>query len=78
GYLIFSEANSFDVIAHLRLLLDAQYHPQGQKVWLRVADPAVMQAIFSHAATAQKSEVFGPIDHVVLPDAINNTWQHHT
>lgn len=78
GYLIFSEASSFEVMTHLRLLLNAQYQPQGMKVWLRVADPAVMQAIFSHAATAQKFEVFGPIDHVVLPDVINNTWQHHT
>lgn len=78
GYLIFSEASAFEVMAHLRVLLDAQYQPQGQKVWLRVADPAVMQAVLSYAATTQKSEVFGPIDHVVLPDVINNTWQHHT
>lgn len=78
GYLIFSEASSFDVMAHLRFLLNAQYQPQGQKVWLRVADPAVMQAVLSYAASSQKPEVFGPLDHVVLPDVINNTWQHHT
>ncbi|MCU1728452.1 DUF4123 domain-containing protein [Pseudomonas sp. 7P_10.2_Bac1] len=77
GYLIFSEASSFDVITHLRLLLNAHYQPQGQKVWLRVADPAVMQAVMSHAAGTQKPEVFGPIDQVVLPDVIHNTWQHH-
>ncbi|MFJ7883695.1 DUF4123 domain-containing protein [Pseudomonas sp. NPDC096917] len=78
GYLIFSEASSFEVMAHLRALLNAQYQPQGQKVWLRVADPAVMHAVLSHARGTQKPEVFGPMDHVVLPDVINNIWQHHT
>ena len=77
GYLIFSQAGSFDVIRHLRLLLNAQYQPQGQNVWLRVADPAVMHAILSHATTTRKPEVFGPMDLVVLPDVINNTWQQH-
>ncbi|WP_019409379.1 DUF4123 domain-containing protein [Pseudomonas psychrophila] len=77
GYLIFSEASSFEVMAHLRSLLNAQYQPQGQKVWLRVADPAVMHAVLNHATSAQKPEVFGPIDQVVLPDVVNNTWQHH-
>lgn len=77
GYLIFSEASSFEVMAHLRSLLNAQYQPQGQKVWLRVADPAVMHAVLNHATRAQKPEVFGPIDQVVLPDVVNNVWQHH-
>ncbi len=78
GYLIFSQAGSFDVIRHLRLLLNAEYQPQGQKVWLRVADPAVIHAILGHATVTQHPEVFGPIDRVVLPDVINNTWQQHT
>lgn len=77
GYLIFSQASSFDVICHLRALLNAQYQPQGQKVWLRVADPAVMHVILSHATATKKPEVFGPMERVVLPDVINNTWQQH-
>ena len=77
GYLIFSHAGAFEVISHLRSLLSAQY-AQGPNVWLRVADPAVMHAVLSHATNTQKPEVFGPMDRVVLPDVLNDTWQQHT
>lgn len=52
GYLIFSQASAYEVICHLRALLNAQY-PQGLNVWLRVADPAVMHALLTHAASAR-------------------------
>lgn len=76
GYLIFSHASAFEVITHLRTLLDAQY-PHGQKVWLRVADPAVMHALLKHAEDTASADFFGPMEQVVLPDAISNAWHHH-
>lgn len=76
GYLIFSRASAFEVICHLRALLNAQY-PHGPNVWLRVADPAVMHALLTHAAATQQTHVFGPMEQVVLPDAISNKWHHH-
>lgn len=77
GYLIFSQASAFDVIRHLRGLLNAQYQPQGLNVWLRVADPAVMHAVLSHATDTRKPEMFGPMERVVLPDVISNGWHQH-
>ena len=58
GYLIFSHASAFEVITHLRTLLDAQY-PHGQKVWLRVADPAVMHALLKHAEDTASADFLG-------------------
>ena len=77
GYLIFSQASGFDVIRHLRRLLNAQYQPQGLNVWLRIADPAVMHAVLSHATETRKPDAFGPMERVVLPDVISNGWHHH-
>lgn len=77
GYLIYSQASAFDVIRHLRLLLNAQYQPQGLNVWLRIADPSVMHTVLSHAIDTRKPEVFGPMERVVLPDVVCNGWHQH-
>lgn len=74
GYLIFSDAQPAALLEHLRNLLTAR-HPQGQSVYLRVADPAVMAALLTLAEHEQSNHLHGPIDEFVIADKLHNRWR---
>mgnify|MGYP003147184889 CR=1 FL=1 len=53
GYLIFSSKESEEVVQHLRKLISVE-HPLGQSMLLRLADPAVANALFGLAADSEQ------------------------
>lgn len=73
GYLLFSEAPWEQQVEHLRWLTQVRA-PSGEVVLLRLADPAVSSALLLAAGTNQSSEIIGPFERLVLPDAMKNDW----
>ncbi|WP_178091577.1 DUF4123 domain-containing protein [Halopseudomonas laoshanensis] len=76
GYLLFSSKESQEVTIHLRKLISVE-HPAGKAMLLRLADPAVANALFGLAAENKHSELFGPIDQLHAYDAISRYWHSH-
>lgn len=73
GYLVFSEHPWGDLVAHWRWLTSV-WHPQGEEVLLRIADPAVTRALLVHAHSIKDPTLFGPCTHVVTADAARGCW----
>ncbi len=76
GYLLFSNASRSSVIEHLRWLV-CVCHPMGEKMLLRLADPAVMHALLDQAKKDNDPTLFGPIDQIIAADRVENTWHRH-
>jgi hypothetical protein len=72
GVLLFSASPAHAVLQHLRKLLTVEL-PQGPQVMLRVADAAVLQALFASG----EPYLFGPLSDVVIPDTVSVTWHRH-
>ncbi|MHC8367330.1 DUF4123 domain-containing protein [Pseudomonas sp. ZT5P21] len=73
GVLLFSPAHAHDVAQHLRQLLTVEL-PDGQPVVLRLADAAVMNALFGSG----DQRLFGPLSCVVIADCLSANWQRHS
>lgn len=72
GYLIFTHAGFDETLRHLRWLL--RVTPQeNETVLLRLADPAVAHQLLATG----NPRLFGPIEHVCAPDAIEGVWHRH-
>lgn len=69
GYLIFASGTYDEIIHHLRWLLIVEAAEQ-QNFILRLADPAVAQAMFSIGSPA----LFGPINTLCIPDGVEANW----
>lgn len=69
GYLIFASSAFDEVIRHLRWLLIVEIAEQ-QSFILRLADPAVAQALFNIGNPV----LFGPIKALYIPDAVEKIW----
>lgn len=76
GYLLFSSANRAELLSHLRWLVQVR-HPLGEDMLLRLADPAVVHALFGQAVREGDSTLFGPIEQVVGADRIQTCWHQH-
>ncbi|WP_136248379.1 DUF4123 domain-containing protein [Halomonas borealis] len=76
GYLILSRAERSEVTDHLRELIQVR-HPAGLPMLLRLADPAVMSALFTDGSSPEWVP-WGPIERLMLPDAVAETWQEST
>lgn len=76
GYLLFSHASRDVLLKHLRWLV-CVCHPMGEKMLLRLADPAVMRALLNQATQANDAILFGPIDAIVTVDRIESAWYQH-
>lgn len=72
GLLLFSREPTHSVVQHLRKLLTVEV-PEGFPVFLRLADAAVAQALFSSG----DQRLFGPLSWVVTPDSAGATWHRH-
>jgi len=73
GYLLFSEASWEQQVDHMRWLTQVRA-PSGEIVLLRRADPAVLSTLLLTTAKDQSSEITGPFERLVLPDAMKNDW----
>lgn len=76
GYLLFSHASRDELLSHLRWLVSVR-HPLGEDMLLRLADPAVVHALFGHAVRDNDATLFGPIERVVVADRIQACWYEH-
>jgi hypothetical protein len=76
GYLLFSRASRAELLSHLRWLVCVR-HPLGEEVLLRLADPAVMHALFKQAVQEGDATLFGPIEQVVIADRMQGCWHQH-
>lgn len=74
GSLLFSTESVHQLAQHLRGLLTV-FVPEGPELMLRVADPAVTQALFG--AQGRDERLFGPIDTLVVPDRVIGRWHCH-
>lgn len=73
GYLLFSQASRLEVLAHVRKLISVR-HPLGDEMLLRLADPAVAQALFGLAEEDKNTTLFGPIEQLCAPDMVLGRW----
>ncbi|MCK2184351.1 DUF4123 domain-containing protein [Halomonas getboli] len=73
GYLILSSSELLEVADHLRELIQVR-HPVGIPMLLRLADPAVISALFTDGSLPEQIP-WGPIERLILPDAVQETWQ---
>ncbi|WP_447594431.1 DUF4123 domain-containing protein [Aquipseudomonas campi] len=72
GYLIFTRSGFDETLRHLRWLLRVE--PQEtESVLLRLADPAVAHQLLAIG----NPRLFGPIEQVCAPDAIEGVWHRH-
>lgn len=76
GYLLFSRASRAEVLSHLRWLVCVR-HPLGEEMLLRLADPAVVHALFGQAERDNDATLFGPIERVVVANRIQACWHQH-
>jgi hypothetical protein len=76
GYLLFSHASRDELLSHLRWLVSVR-HPLGEDMLLRLADPAVVHALFGQVARDNDATLFGPIGRVVVADRIQACWHQH-
>lgn len=72
GYLIESTATLTEVADHLRSLILVR-HPLDVPMLLRLADPAVIAALLPDGS-APALVPWGPIERLVLPDAVADEW----
>lgn len=72
GYLVFTDAGADVVVRHLRWLLQVET-PEQRSVLLRLADPAVAHQLLAIGNPG----FYGPIEHVCLPDGLEETWHQH-
>lgn len=73
GYLAFSDHSWEHMVAHFRWLTSV-LHPQGEEVLLRIADPAVTQALLVHGQSLKEPTLFGPCKQLVTADAALGCW----
>lgn len=76
GYLLFSQASWEEQLAHLRWLVSVR-HPLGEDMLLRLADPAVANALLGHAVEKQEASLFGPFELAVTADRTQQRWHQH-
>ncbi|MCC6075593.1 DUF4123 domain-containing protein [Pseudomonas sp. GCM10022188] len=76
GYLLFSEARWEELLAHLRWLVTIR-HPLGEDMLLRLADPAVANALFGHAVENADATLFGPFERIVAADSTRHLWHQY-
>lgn len=76
GYLIESGASLTEVADHLRSLILVR-HPLDVPMLLRLADPAVIAALLQEGSTPALVP-WGPIERLVLPDAVADAWHSWT
>ncbi|WP_165957298.1 DUF4123 domain-containing protein [Pseudomonas sp. H9] len=76
GYLLFSNADAYDLCRHWRHVLSVQ-QADGVEVMPRIADPAVMHPLFNLAVQDCSARWFGPVTHVCLPDSVHACWWQH-
>lgn len=72
GYLIFTHAGFGETLGHLRWLLRVRFQ-ENQTALLRLADPAVAHQLL----TVGNPRLFGPIEQLCAPDAIEGVWHRH-
>jgi hypothetical protein len=75
GYLLISDEPWERVVAHLRWLTVIEY-PSGQDMLLRIAYPAVADALFG--AEYPDAVLFGPCQHIFTADLARSGWRHYT
>ncbi|MBF8224181.1 DUF4123 domain-containing protein [Halomonas sp. 328] len=73
GYLIASACDLTELGDHLRGLIQV-VHPSGVPMLLRLADPAVIAALLE-ADSSPAQVPWGPIQTLLAPDAVTETWQ---
>lgn len=73
GYLILSSSELLEVADHLRELIQV-WHPAGLPMILRLADPAVIAALLADGSSPGQVP-WGPIERLILPDAVQEAWQ---
>jgi len=71
GYLLVSDEPWEQVVAHLRWLTVIEY-PSGQDMLLRIAYPAVADALFG--AEYPDAVLFGPCQHIFTADLARSGW----
>ena len=76
GYLLFCDGSWPSMIAHLRWLTVVRM-PHEQNVFLRLADPSVMHALFTLAVEAGDPTLFGPCHQILIADAAQGVWHLH-
>ena len=72
GVLLFSAAPMHRVVEHLCKLLTVEL-PAGQSALMRLADAAVVHALFANA----DQRLFGPLTCVLTADCVNEVWHIH-
>lgn len=72
GVLLFSCAPMHSVGEHLRKLLSVEL-PAGQSALLRLADAAVLHALYANG----DQRLFGPLTCVATADCVNDAWHVH-
>lgn len=72
GYLLFTHAKFDETLRHLRWLLQVKGQ-EGQTALLRLADPAVAH----HLLAINNPELYGPIEQLCIPDALEEAWHIH-
>jgi hypothetical protein len=72
GLLLFSAAPMHSVVEHLCKLLTVEL-PGGQSALMRLADAAVVHALFTNADQC----LFGPLTCVLTADCVNEVWHIH-
>ncbi|WP_069385211.1 DUF4123 domain-containing protein [Halomonas caseinilytica] len=73
GYLMLSRAERSEVTDHLRNLIQVE-HPAGTPMLLRLADPAIISALFTDGSSPEQVP-WEPIERLILPDAVQEAWQ---
>lgn len=76
GYLLFGQAPWHERLAHLRWLLNAR-HPRGEEMLLRLADPAVANALLGRAVANGDACLFGPFESILAFDGETRSWLCH-
>lgn len=76
GYLLFGYGSVPELLSHLRWLVSVQ-HPLGEEMLLRLADPAVANALLGHAVKEGDASLFGPTQQIVAADVVKGCWQQH-
>ncbi|MBW5802162.1 DUF4123 domain-containing protein [Halomonas elongata] len=73
GYLLLSSSELLEVADHLRELIQVR-HCVGIPMLLRLADPAIISALFTDGSSPEQVP-WGPIERLILPDAVQEAWQ---
>jgi hypothetical protein len=73
GYLLISDEPWEQMATHLRWLTSVE-HPSGQEMLLRIACPAVADALFGLADSA----LLGPCQRIMTADVANGGWHQYS